>query len=103
MKKQGGIWLIVALALLLALPTAAQAEMYGEVYLGGVRRGRAITPINGNFSGTTPGSGSGLNWQDSYSGSFRIPGNLSPQCKVVLNSAPGSSGKVRSGLITPNG
>ena len=30
MKKQGGIWLIVALALLLALPTAAQAEMFVE-------------------------------------------------------------------------
>ena len=37
MKKQGRMWLLVALALLLALPTAAQAEMYGEVYLGGVQ------------------------------------------------------------------
>ena len=35
MKKQGGIWLIVALALLLALPTAAQAEMFVEGLLGG--------------------------------------------------------------------
>jgi opacity protein-like surface antigen len=35
MKKQGGMWLIVALALLLALPTAAQAEMYVEGFLGG--------------------------------------------------------------------
>ena len=35
MKKQGGIWLMVALALLLALPTAAQAEMFVEGFLGG--------------------------------------------------------------------
>jgi opacity protein-like surface antigen len=35
MKKRGGIWLIVALALLLALPAAVQAEMYVEGFLGG--------------------------------------------------------------------
>jgi hypothetical protein len=35
MKKQGRMWLMVALALLLALPTAAQAEMFVEGLLGG--------------------------------------------------------------------
>lgn len=35
MKKPGGIWLVVALALLLALPTAGQAEMFVEGFLGG--------------------------------------------------------------------
>jgi opacity protein-like surface antigen len=77
MKKQGGMWLMVALALLLALPTAAQAEMYGEVYLGGVQ-GVGNTPISGNFSGTTPGSGAGLHWQDSFSGSFSNSGHFKP-------------------------
>ncbi len=81
MKKQGGMWLIVALALLLALPTAAQAEMYGEVYLGGVQ-GAGNTSINGNFSGTIPASGGAgsqvLNWNDSYSGSFSNSGHLKP-------------------------
>jgi hypothetical protein len=35
MNKPGGIWLMVGLALLLALPTAAQAEMFVEGFLGG--------------------------------------------------------------------
>jgi hypothetical protein len=35
MKKPGGTWLIVALAVLLALPTAVQAEMFVEGLLGG--------------------------------------------------------------------
>ena len=35
MKKQGRIWLMVALALLVALPTAGQAEMFVEGLLGG--------------------------------------------------------------------
>jgi hypothetical protein len=83
MKKQGGLWLFVTLALLLALPTAAQAEMYGEVYLGGVQ-GVGDTPsLNHNFSGTVPasgsGRGSGLNWLDSFSGTFSHSGfNLKP-------------------------
>jgi hypothetical protein len=81
MRKQGGIWLIVALALLLALPTAAQAEMYGEVYLGGVQ-GVGNTSINRNISGNIPMSGGAedqvLNWNDSYSGSFSNSGHLKP-------------------------
>jgi hypothetical protein len=35
MKRQGGMWLMVALALLLALPTVVQAEMFVEGFLGG--------------------------------------------------------------------
>jgi opacity protein-like surface antigen len=77
MKRQGGIWLTVALALLLALSTAAQAEMYGEVYLGGVQ-GTGNSPINGSFSGAYPRSASGLSWQDNYSGSFSNAGILKP-------------------------
>ena len=73
---------MVALALLLALPTAAQAEMYGEVYLGGVQ-GVGNNPVNGNFSDTvgqrgTPGGIPALNWQDSFSGSFSNSGHLQP-------------------------
>jgi len=71
------MWLLVALALLLALPAAAQAEMYGEVYLGGVA-GAGNNPINGNFSGTFPASAEHLNWNDSYSGIFSNSGNLKP-------------------------
>ena len=35
MKKQGRMWFMVALAVLLALPTAAPAEMFVEGFLGG--------------------------------------------------------------------
>jgi opacity protein-like surface antigen len=35
MKKQGGMWIVVALAFLLALPAAGQAAMYVEGFLGG--------------------------------------------------------------------
>ena len=35
MKQPGRTWVIVALAVLLALPTAAQAEMFVEGLLGG--------------------------------------------------------------------
>jgi opacity protein-like surface antigen len=77
MKKRGGIWLIVALAVLLALPAAAQAEMYGEVYLGGVQ-GLGNTPINGHFLGSTPVSFSGLDWHDRFSGSLSNSGQLKP-------------------------
>ena len=75
MKKQGGIWLMVALALLLALPMAAQAEMYGEVYLGGVAG--VNTPIDGNFSGSIHTGGKNK-WDDTYSGSFSNSGHLKP-------------------------
>lgn len=68
---------MVALALLLALPAAVQAEMYGEVYLGGVQ-GVGDNAINGSFAGSVPGSGSGLSWLDSYSGSFSNSGHLQP-------------------------
>ena len=69
MKKRGWMWLIVALALLLALPGAVQAEMYGEVYLGGVQ-GVGNNATSGNFSGTTNESGTpaggipASNWQN---------------------------------------
>jgi opacity protein-like surface antigen len=76
MRKQGGIWLIVALALLLALPTAGQAEMYGEVYLGGVQG--LNTPIKGNFTGSIPGAGFGVDWTDRYIGSFSNSGQFKP-------------------------
>jgi opacity protein-like surface antigen len=76
MKKRWGIWLIVALAVLLALPTAAQAEMYGEVYLGGVQG--VDTPVNRNFLGTTPEKWSNFDWSDRISVSFSNSGQLKP-------------------------
>jgi hypothetical protein len=83
MKDKGRIWLIVALALLLALPAAVQAEMYGEVYLGGVQ-GVGNNSTSGSFAGTTtergtPGNGiPALNWQNNYSGNFSNSGGLRP-------------------------
>jgi opacity protein-like surface antigen len=76
-KQVRGIWLLVALALLLALPAAVHAEMYGEVYLGGVQ-GVGNTPLSGSFSGTVPASGGGLAWRDSYSGSWSNSAHLKP-------------------------
>ncbi len=62
MKKQGRIGLIVALVLLLALPAAVQAEMYGEVYLGGVT-GLGNNGVSGHFADSMAASGYGLNWR----------------------------------------
>jgi opacity protein-like surface antigen len=77
MKKQGRIWFIVALALLLALPAAVQAEMYGEVYMGGVQ-GVGNNSVSGAFAGSVPATGFGLNWRDNYSGTFSNSGHMQP-------------------------
>jgi hypothetical protein len=76
-------WMVTLVIALVVLPGAAQAEMYGEVYLGGVQ-GAGNNPLNGNFAGTTgervsPGGGTlVLNCQESYSGSFSNSGQLKP-------------------------
>lgn len=70
-------WMVALAIAIVVLPGAAQAEMYGEVYLGGVQ-GVGNNPIKGNFADTTGASGSGLNWQDSFSGSFSNLGYLKP-------------------------
>lgn len=80
-------WMVTLAIALVVLPGAAQAEMYGEVYLGGVQ-GVGNTSINHNISGNIPATGpnpadfgapdKALNWLDSFSGGFSNSGNLKP-------------------------
>lgn len=85
------LWMVTLAIGLVLLPGAAKAEMYGEVYLGGVWGvGNNSNPTTGNFSGTTQEVGpdpqsfgdpisQALTWTDSYSGSFSNSGrNLKP-------------------------
>jgi opacity protein-like surface antigen len=75
-------WMVTLAIALVVLPGAAQAEMYGEVYLGGIAG--VNTPIKGNFADTTGERDRPvdvlpfLNWQDSFSGSFSNSGQLKP-------------------------
>jgi len=81
-------WMVTLAIALVGLPGVAQAEMYGEVYLGGVQ-GVGNTSINRNISGNIPATGpdpntfgdpftQALRWNDSYSGSFSNSGHLKP-------------------------
>lgn len=91
MKSEGfgGLFGVVVLALfLVAMSGPVQAEMYGEVYLGGVQG--LDTSINGNFAGTAPITAEGSppppppgplfvsTFPENYAASFSNPGKLKP-------------------------
>jgi len=69
---------VLGVAALLALSGVAQAEMYGEVYLGGVAG--VNTPISGNASETFQTGGKNK-WDDTFFGSFSNSGQLKPAVK----------------------
>jgi hypothetical protein len=81
-------WMVALAIALVVLPGAAQAEMYGEVYLGGVQ-GVGNTSINRNVSGSSPQTGpnpntfgdpfsQALTWNDNFAGGFSNSGHLKP-------------------------
>ncbi len=87
--RLGALVGVVVLSLfLIALSGPVQAEMYGEVYLGGVQG--LDTSLSGNFAGTAPITASGSppppppgplfvsTFQENYSFSFSNPGRLKP-------------------------
>jgi hypothetical protein len=89
MKNEGfgGLFGVAVLGLfLVAMSGPVQAEMYGEVYLGGVQG--LDTSMSGNFAGSAPITASGLpipggfefvsTFPETYSGRFSNPGKLKP-------------------------
>jgi opacity protein-like surface antigen len=74
MKRMGKMWGILILAALLALPAAARAEMYAEIY-GGAIMG-ASTPFSMPFTGAGERTQGKSTFSFTSTGSAHFPGNF---------------------------